>query len=66
MQIQPIIDKKKEEVNQKIEQINEKIKKVNEKFDEDKAAYQEQKKLIEKIEWMKKEQSTILKAKREE
>ena len=60
-----MIDDKKEEINQKIEDINNKLTALNEKFDADKIAFQDQKKLVERIEWIKKEQKTYIKEKKE-
>ena len=55
LQVQPIIDAKKNEVDGKIAVIKEKIAELNKKFDEDKEKYVAQQDLIQKIDYMKKE-----------
>lgn len=55
LQVQPIIDAKKNDVDGKIAVIKEKIAELNKKFDEDKEKYVAQQDLIQKIDYMKKE-----------
>jgi len=45
--------------------LNEKLDKLNKQFDEDKSKFADQKRLVEKIEWMKKEQKNYLREKKD-